>query len=306
MKTDSTLRPADVHPTELARVTVDTAALIRALSACRLTMSSGADVRYYLAGVCFESDERETHLIATDGHRLTAVPLHRRLGSTGQVGSAIIPRADVPRLIKWLRGAQKVEGGGGTQIVVWSDGFEFWCGFAGLFFECKRVAGEFPLWRRVLPMRPTSRADRLNITFDDPRELLRALDRIADACKAAGADPCGAVRIEQTADGLKISQQAERRTFRENSRLITRGKNAGQRKTWREIDTVETLTFDAVVRRAHADFGFAVGFAAAYLRGFMHGPRSPVTMWAPDGGKYGPWEVDAPDRFTRVIMPMRV
>lgn len=92
-----------VNETPHGRVIVDTAQLIKALTACKVAISS-QETRYYLNGICLESDDDGLHVVATDGHRLVAAKLKKWTRSEGSFRSAIVPRLDVPKLIKWLRG----------------------------------------------------------------------------------------------------------------------------------------------------------------------------------------------------------
>jgi len=98
------------------------------------------DVRYYLNGMCLQFG---THLtaVATDGHRLAAMPGATLLGRE-ETHELILPRKAVNELKKRL-------GDGDCRIDVTNRGIKVDFGTTAL--DSRLIDGRFPDWRRVIP-----------------------------------------------------------------------------------------------------------------------------------------------------------
>lgn len=125
-----------------------------------LVIAAKGDRRYWLNGVCVDVRERDAAAIATDGHKLIALQLQLDAGPTPRtVGRYIIPR-EVLENLKGSRvqpdvtvtidaGAQTVRIVGGNMATV----------------TAALVAGEYPDWRRVVPLTASGEAAQFSAAY---------------------------------------------------------------------------------------------------------------------------------------------
>jgi len=121
------------------------------------------DVRYYLNGLLFETQERTLRAVATDGHRLALCEM--TLAEATRAGQVIVPRKAILELQRILGAEGQIELAIGTNHVRAQIG--------DIRFTSKLIDGRFPEYGRVIPESPSK------IALAD-RELLRqALQRTA-------------------------------------------------------------------------------------------------------------------------------
>lgn len=116
---------------------------LKKLKAANL-FASKEETRYYLNGVLFEIENKQGHVVATDGHRLIKIPLQERGHKIkGDDQKVIIPR-DMIDKIKPVRGVEKCDllfsGSGAIEIE-----------YDGTTYKGQAVDGTFPDYRRVIP-----------------------------------------------------------------------------------------------------------------------------------------------------------
>jgi len=122
-------------------------------SALSIASKSAAvkDVRYYLNGICLESDGKRLHMIATDGHRATVIDM----GECDATFSLLISTAAVQQLVKLLNTGTVDMEIYGEKIAFVGDDWNL---------TTKPIAGKFPDWRRVVPtMTGGASADRATL-----------------------------------------------------------------------------------------------------------------------------------------------
>ncbi|MBS0967872.1 MULTISPECIES: DNA polymerase III subunit beta [Yersiniaceae] len=124
--------------------TLPQATLKRLIEATQFSMAH-QDVRYYLNGMLFETEDEELRTVATDGHRLAvcAMPVGQSLPSH----SVIVPRKGVMELVRLLDGGDTP-----LQLQIGSNNIRAHVG--DFIFTSKLVDGRFPDYRRVLPKNP--------------------------------------------------------------------------------------------------------------------------------------------------------
>lgn len=122
------------------------------------------DVRYYLNGMMFESENQKLRTVATDGHRLAVAAVETGLDLENI--QVIVPRKGVLELIRLLDqdSAQVQLQVGENNIRAMVEGFTF---------TCKLVDGRFPDYRRVIP----NAGDKVLISGRE--ELRQAFSRAA-------------------------------------------------------------------------------------------------------------------------------
>lgn len=105
------------------------------------------DVRYYLNGLLFETDNAQVRAVATDGHRLALSTLELP-GVTAQQKQIIIPRKGVMEIMRLLANDdQQVQLSLGQNHIRLTD--------SNFVFSSKLIDGRFPDYRRVLPRNST-------------------------------------------------------------------------------------------------------------------------------------------------------
>lgn len=151
---------------------------------------STEETRYYLNGIYLERHEAELFAVATDGHRLASA---RRAAPDGTqpMGEAmpagvIIPRQVLPVLEPMLKEARVTVHLSATRMVVESG---------EVTLSTKLVDGNFPDWRRVVPV-----GNEHVIRFD-PAPLADAVERVA----TISADKTRALKIEASGDRLLLT-----------------------------------------------------------------------------------------------------
>ena len=110
-----------------------------------LVVAGNSDVRHYLNGVCVDVRNGATTLVATDGHRLLAVPVAADDVEGASDGQYILPRAvlevvkpvKIPRNDTFSIAIEIV----GTQVTI----------IGATTATSPTVDGRFPDWRRVMP-----------------------------------------------------------------------------------------------------------------------------------------------------------
>lgn len=133
-------------------LSVSQQALHRLIEKTQFSMAQ-QDVRYYLNGLLFETDNEVLRAVATDGHRLAlgTIPLEQKASREMQV---IVPRKGVLELGRLLGEEGQVSLAiGANHIRIERDGIRF---------TSKLIDGRFPEYNRVIPREPPHvvRADR--------------------------------------------------------------------------------------------------------------------------------------------------
>jgi len=116
------------------------------------------DRRYYLNGVCIDvavTGATEAVAVATDGHMLIAVPLLLDADVTAAAGQYIIPR----ELIDGLK-ARK-----GAFATVKLDARSVTINVGGANITAPLIDGQFPEWRRVVPLTVTGLASQIDADY---------------------------------------------------------------------------------------------------------------------------------------------
>jgi DNA polymerase-3 subunit beta len=125
-----------------------------------LLQAAKQDIRYYLNGICIETHEKETRVIASDGHRLSVVRVPAENEGVAPGTQIIIPRSTV-EVMKISRAslnhALTIEGpdAGGEYRVTG--------GFGVAVF--KAVEGRFPDYRRVVPSETNGQPAQYEATY---------------------------------------------------------------------------------------------------------------------------------------------
>jgi DNA polymerase III subunit beta len=105
------------------------------------------DVRYYLNGLLFETDNGQVRAVATDGHRL-ALSLLELPGFNAEQKQIIIPRKGVMEIMRLLANdEQPIQLSFGQNHIRLTD--------SNFVFSSKLIDGRFPDYRRVLPRNST-------------------------------------------------------------------------------------------------------------------------------------------------------
>ena len=118
------------------------------------------DVRYYLTGLLLERTNSETHLVATDGHRMAVTPLqltvprdqvkkHKPDKDNALDVKIIIPRKTVYELLKLL-------GDDGDVQIAYTDKHIQFTLNESLQLTSKLIDGQFPDWQSVIPANATN------------------------------------------------------------------------------------------------------------------------------------------------------
>lgn len=126
--------------------TLPQATLKRLIESTQFSMAH-QDVRYYLNGMLFETENTELRTVATDGHRLAVCAMD--IGQSLPGHSVIVPRKGVIELMRLLDGS----GESLLQLQIGSNNLRAHVG--DFIFTSKLVDGRFPDYRRVLPKNPT-------------------------------------------------------------------------------------------------------------------------------------------------------
>ncbi|RKS86032.1 DNA polymerase III beta subunit [Orbus hercynius] len=123
------------------------------------------DVRYYLNGMLFETENNLLKTVATDGHRLAvcALPIGEHTPTTCSV---IMPRKSVLELAKLSSDSEEL-----INIQIGNNNLRV--NFADLTFTSKLIDGRFPDYRKVLPRNPDKTLEA------SCEELKNALSRAA-------------------------------------------------------------------------------------------------------------------------------
>ena len=122
------------------------------------------DVRYYLNGLLFETEDKTFRTVATDGHRLALAEL--TMSKPAQRNEqVIVPRKGVLELQRLL------DGDGDVELTLGANHVR--AQIDNIRFTSKLIDGKFPDYERVLPEKPQ------NIVRADRQLLRRALQRAA-------------------------------------------------------------------------------------------------------------------------------
>ncbi len=124
--------------------TLPQATLKRLIDATQFSMAH-QDVRYYLNGMLFETEDNLLRTVATDGHRLAVCALP--VGQSLPKHSVIVPRKGVIELLRLLDGGDAL-----LKIQIGSNNIR--AHVADFIFTSKLVDGRFPNYQRVLPKSP--------------------------------------------------------------------------------------------------------------------------------------------------------
>jgi DNA polymerase-3 subunit beta len=103
------------------------------------------DVRYYLNGLLIELEEKAVYAAATDGHRLAVASLNKESLQEGEKIQAIIPRKAVLELARLLEESDEL-------VRLKFGANQMGAEFQGLSFFAKLIDGQFPDYRRVIPI----------------------------------------------------------------------------------------------------------------------------------------------------------
>lgn len=122
------------------------------------------DVRYYLNGLLFETEDKTFRAVATDGHRLALAELQMSEPAERNE-QVIVPRKGVLELQRLLDGDGDVELTLGVNHVR--------AQIDSIRFTSKLIDGKFPDYERVLPAKPQ------NVVTADRQLLRSALERAA-------------------------------------------------------------------------------------------------------------------------------
>ncbi|MBO1859364.1 DNA polymerase III subunit beta [Burkholderia cenocepacia] len=126
-----------------------------------LLQAGKQDIRYYLNGICVEAYEKETRIIATDGHRMAVVRVRAENFGVSPGTQFIIPRATVEALkvTKPLRDLPiSIEGPD-------EKTGEYRMTYATDVIIFRAVEGKFPDYRRVVPQRTSGEPTQLNPAY---------------------------------------------------------------------------------------------------------------------------------------------
>ncbi|WP_097032597.1 DNA polymerase III subunit beta [Sodalis endosymbiont of Henestaris halophilus] len=108
------------------------------------------DVRYYLNGMLFETNNKELRTVATDGHRLAVCTMS--LSEALPSHSVIVPRKSVIELEHMLCVGENT-----VKIQIGSNNIRAIIG--DYIFTSKLVDGHFPEYRRVFPKNPNKKLE---------------------------------------------------------------------------------------------------------------------------------------------------
>jgi DNA polymerase-3 subunit beta len=103
------------------------------------------DVRYYLNGLLIELEEKMIHAVATDGHRLAVASLEKESLQEGAKIQSIIPRKAVLELTRLLEESNEL-----VRLKLGAN--QMGAEFQGLSFFAKLIDGQFPDYKRVIPI----------------------------------------------------------------------------------------------------------------------------------------------------------
>lgn len=127
--------------------TLPQATLKRLIETTQFSMAH-QDVRYYLNGMLFETQQQTIRTVATDGHRLAVCTMPLNDGSeTLPEHAVILPRKGVLELVRLLDGGDIL-----VKVQIGSNNFRVQAG--EFIFTSRLVDGRFPDYRRVLPKSP--------------------------------------------------------------------------------------------------------------------------------------------------------
>ncbi len=122
------------------------------------------DVRYYLNGLLFETEDHTLRAVATDGHRLALAELQMSEPAERNE-QVIVPRKGVLELLRLM------EGDGEVKLTLGANHVR--AQIDSIRFTSKLIDGKFPDYERVLPAKPE------NIVKVDRNLLRHALQRAA-------------------------------------------------------------------------------------------------------------------------------
>lgn len=120
------------------------------------------DVRFYLNGVCIEWNALQTRMIATDGHALIVHKSDAKDDNAG-AGSIIIPADAVKTMLAW-KPENKWQKDQPIMVEQSANG-EFRASWHNNLTLFRPIDGQFPNYRRVMPVTVTGAADFYDAEF---------------------------------------------------------------------------------------------------------------------------------------------
>lgn len=270
----------------LHKITVTAGELRKALSRVEMAQSTD-DARYVLQGVYFEFGPECARLVATDGRRLHVQEIFADTSEavfTSKTISALVHSKTISVLLaalpKTKRGNSNQDSSPVTIIFgKWNNptnensyiAFNFSSGVQSIEITAKQIAGNFPLYRQVIPAE-----SRQQIGFNP--------EQFANAIKAASAgctDAANSVKLTFNADGLTVT-----------------GKSVAN------AEAVATLPCQFRATEKHPSLAIAfdpeyIGEAALAL-----GDHPGMSLCLMD--ELSPGKIVTDDGFLAVVMPMRL
>ena len=160
---------------------------IRAL----LVIAPKSDIRFYLNGVCVDVRDGATTLVATDGHRLLAVPVAADDVDDVIDGQYILPRAvlEVVKPCKYGKNSLPITIEiVGTQVTI----------TGATTATSPTVDGRFPDWRRVVPASANGVPAQFNPSY------LGDWGKVAEYLGASGKGSGASAVIHHNGDGAAL------------------------------------------------------------------------------------------------------
>jgi DNA polymerase III subunit beta len=110
-----------------------------------VVIAAKGDIRYYLNAVCLDVRDNDACLVATDGHRMIAVPVELFAGSSPRKpGQYIIPREILESIKPYKKTPITLAVDTGAASVTVSTG--------ATDVSSKLIDGHYPEWRKVIPL----------------------------------------------------------------------------------------------------------------------------------------------------------
>lgn len=100
------------------------------------------DVRYYLNGILFETNDNRLNVVATDGHRLAMSFLETHVSPN--LKQIILPRKAVSELSRLLADNE-------DEVQLAFNASQFQCVFKQTIFKSRLIDGRFPNYNKVIP-----------------------------------------------------------------------------------------------------------------------------------------------------------
>lgn len=222
------------------------------------------DIRYYLNGILFVAEGNTLSLVATDGHRLAwaSATLDVDVGSKQEV---ILPRKTVLEMQRLL---SDVGGDDSPRIGIQFASNQARFTLGSMEFVTKLVEGQFPDYRRVIPVRNDN-----SITLGRAA-LLASLQRTA----IMTSDKFKGVRLHLEPSLLRVAAN-----------------NADQEEAEDELD----IDYNGPA--------IEIGFNVSYLMDALsHMAQDMVTVSLQDGNSSALITIPGNDSFKYVVMPMRI